>query len=91
MAACRECGAVIEFTETSNGKLMPVDGDGTSHFATCLKGKRTQHPPPPPDLCLRCGSQSVQRLPGQGPHHGAIKCQECGQHRWLRKPVESTP
>lgn len=32
---CRACGAPIQFIETAAGKRMPVDRDGTSHFATC--------------------------------------------------------
>jgi len=32
---CRSCGAPIEWVKTDAGKWMPVDPDGTSHFATC--------------------------------------------------------
>lgn len=32
---CRSCGADIIWTVTEAGKRMPVDPDGTSHFATC--------------------------------------------------------
>jgi hypothetical protein len=85
MATCRGCGAVIAFAETARGKLMPIDIDGTSHFATCPQAERFRRPAPPQDVCLGCGSQDLEHLPGQGPHHGAIKCRECGQHRWLRK------
>lgn len=85
MATCRGCGAVIAFTETVNGKLMPINVDGVSHFATCPQSERFRKPAPPKDVCLGCGSQSLEHLPGTGPHAGAIKCRECGQHRWLRK------
>ncbi len=33
--ACRSCGAGIYWIVTAKGKRMPVDPDGTSHFATC--------------------------------------------------------
>lgn len=32
---CRSCGAPVRWTVTAKGKRMPVDPDGTSHFATC--------------------------------------------------------
>jgi hypothetical protein len=34
---CRGCGAEIYWVETKSGKNMPVNRDGTSHFATCPK------------------------------------------------------
>lgn len=86
MATCRECGAAIAFAETTNGKLMPIDVDGVSRFATCPASDRFRKPEPPQDICLGCGSQDLERLPGQGPHYGAIRCRSCGQHRWLRRP-----
>lgn len=33
--SCLSCGARIFWIETSRGKRMCVDPDGTSHFATC--------------------------------------------------------
>lgn len=87
MAACRGCGAQIEFKPTKNDRLMPVDADGTPHFATCSQADRFRKPAPPQDTCLGCGSKDLQRLPAVGPHHGAIRCRECGAHRWLRKPA----
>lgn len=33
--SCRSCGADIHWIETASGKRMPVNPDGTSHFATC--------------------------------------------------------
>jgi hypothetical protein len=33
--SCRSCGADIWWIVTAAGKKMPVDADGTSHFATC--------------------------------------------------------
>lgn len=86
-ARCRACRAEISFAPTSTGKLMPVDADGTSHFATCPQADRFRKPAPAQDVCLGCGSKNVEQLPGQGPHYGAIKCRECGQHRWLRRPA----
>lgn len=37
---CRACGARIQFVETDKGRRMPVNTDGTSHFATCSDPKR---------------------------------------------------
>lgn len=34
-SACRSCAAPIFWIVTTHGKKMPVDRDGTSHFATC--------------------------------------------------------
>jgi len=34
---CRGCGAKLYWIVTQAGKRMPVDPDGTSHFATCPK------------------------------------------------------
>jgi hypothetical protein len=36
-SACRGCGAFVYWIRTLTGKTMPVDPDGTSHFATCSK------------------------------------------------------
>lgn len=33
--SCLGCGARVYFIETTRGRRMPVDPDGTSHFATC--------------------------------------------------------
>jgi hypothetical protein len=42
-AACRGCGAAIEFWKTPSGKLMPIDvdidGNCESHFGTCPRAK----------------------------------------------------
>lgn len=35
VAKCRSCGASIQWIKTTKGKNMPVNADGTSHFATC--------------------------------------------------------
>jgi hypothetical protein len=32
---CRSCHAPIEFWETPNGKMIPLNDDCTAHFATC--------------------------------------------------------
>lgn len=34
---CKGCGALIYWAETSAGKRMPLNPDGTSHFANCPK------------------------------------------------------
>lgn len=33
--SCLSCGAAIWWIVTERGKKMPLDADGTSHFATC--------------------------------------------------------
>jgi len=33
--SCRSCAAIVFWIETSRGRKMPLDPDGTSHFATC--------------------------------------------------------
>lgn len=37
---CRSCGAVIWWIMTKNKKSAPVNGDLTSHFATCPQSQR---------------------------------------------------
>lgn len=32
---CRSCGALVTWALQKSGKYMPIDPDGTSHFATC--------------------------------------------------------
>lgn len=32
---CRSCGAPVYWVTTRRGKKMPVNADGTSHFASC--------------------------------------------------------
>ena len=34
-AKCRSCGAPIWWSETSNGKRIPLDPNGDAHFTTC--------------------------------------------------------
>lgn len=34
-SSCRSCGATVFWIVTPRGRKMPVDGDGTSHFASC--------------------------------------------------------
>jgi len=36
-AICKGCGEFIKWIRTKAGKNMPVNADGTSHFATCTK------------------------------------------------------
>jgi len=36
----KDCGAIIYWIKTEGGKAMPVDPDGTSHFATCPDAER---------------------------------------------------
>lgn len=37
---CKGCGASIAWIRTTAGKAMPVDGDGTPHWATCPKASQ---------------------------------------------------
>lgn len=39
VGACRGCAAAIAWITTPAGKAMPVDPDGTPHWATCPKAK----------------------------------------------------
>ena len=36
---CRSCEADVYWIRTEKGKPMPLDEDGTPHFATCPQGK----------------------------------------------------
>lgn len=88
MATCSACGEVIRFEATASGKLQPISlKTGISHFADCPQAAKFKKPAPPQDECLSCGSKDLDRLPGKGPHVGAIRCQNCGTHRWLRRPA----
>lgn len=90
MANCRSCGATIRFEPTAKGKLMPMSiATGESHFADCPSAKQHRMPAVPDNLCASCGSDNVERLPGIGPHFGALRCYDCGSHRWLRRPQET--
>ena len=39
-AVCRGCKARIYWINMESGKLMPVNPDGVSHFATCIEAGR---------------------------------------------------
>ena len=90
MPACRGCGASVTFVITKNGKRMPTDPDGTSHFATCAQAARFKKPKVPKDTCHACGSHDVYELPSFGPHAAALRCMSCRAHRWLRKDDVAT-
>jgi hypothetical protein len=38
-ASCRACHAPIYWVRTEHGKNMPINTDGTPHWATCPKAK----------------------------------------------------
>lgn len=80
----------MTFVLTKNGKRMPTDPDGTSHFATCPQARRFRQPAVPKDTCHACGSNNVLQLDGWGPHAGAVRCLDCRAHRWLRKDDVTT-
>lgn len=42
---CRGCNAAIYWVLTEKGKRMPVDPDGTPHWATCPAAKRFRATP----------------------------------------------
>lgn len=42
---CRGCQEFIWWIKTSSGKNMPVNADGTSHFATCKKADQFRRKP----------------------------------------------
>ena len=85
MPACRGCGAVVTFVLTKNGKRMPTDPDGKSHFSTCPQANRFRQPVMPKGICHACGSANVLQAPACGPHAAGLRCLDCRQHRWLRK------
>lgn len=89
MTKCRACNAEITFTETVNGKMMPTNADGVSHFATCTARLKNRPPAPPDNECASCHSDNVEREPGRGPHFGGLRCHDCGAFRWLRRPQET--
>ena len=89
MARCRACAAEITFTETKNGRLMPTNADGTSHFGSCRARQDARPPEPPANICAACGSDNVEREPGRGPHFGGLRCHDCSAFRWLRTPQET--
>lgn len=45
--ACRSCDATIHWIVTPAGRRMPVNPDGTSHFATCPNAEQHRKPKPP--------------------------------------------
>lgn len=85
MPACRGCGADVRFILTKNGKHMPINPDGVSHFSTCPQIRASRRPAAPKDICHACGSQNVLQAPTAGPHAAALRCLDCRAHRWLRR------
>ena len=86
MSTCRDCGQAIGWRQTPRGRCQPIDRDGTPHPATCPARRR---PATPDDVCLACGSPAVVVTPGTGVHHQALRCRDCGVHRWLPRAVEA--
>jgi hypothetical protein len=85
MPACRGCGAAVTFVLTKNGKHMPINPDGVSHFATCAQVKQSRRPALPKGICHACGSANVLQSPAAGPHAAGLRCLDCRGFRWLRK------
>lgn len=86
MPTCRDCQSPIGFELTASGKKRPINADGSDHFVSCAARAARRGPRPPDDECLTCGSGNVRREPGKGPHYGAVVCNDCQAHRWLRQP-----
>lgn len=45
-AACKKCGSAIEFKKNANGKLYPINPDGTDHWDLCRQRTRANGPLP---------------------------------------------
>ena len=89
MPPCNACGQQIRFELTPKGRYQPVsEATGKSHFIDCPEADRFKKPALPDNQCA-CGSENVERLPGKGPHHAALRCDDCGSRRWLRRPQEA--
>ena len=86
---CRDCQQPIAFEVTDRGAKRPINADGVPRPATCPESPRNKRPAVPDNICAACGSDNVEREPGTGPHFGALRCHECGAHRWLRRPLEA--
>ena len=61
---CRSCGAPMIWTVTAAGKRMPLNPDGTSHFASCPNAAEHRKPKPkaPPERVLNADQVSVLRF-----------------------------
>tara|TARA_Y100000310_G_scaffold100468_1_gene98331 strand:- start:3671 stop:3916 length:246 start_codon:yes stop_codon:yes gene_type:complete len=56
---CKGCRAYIRWIFTKNGKRMPVDPDGTPHFATCPKAQQFQKQPKKKSQARGDGQQNL--------------------------------
>lgn len=65
-AACRACRATIFWIVTGLGKRMPVNPDGTSHFATCPNAADFRKPKPTPAPKLTSEHLAVLRAYERG-------------------------
>ena len=52
---CRKCDKFFYWVRMESGKLMPVDIDGTSHFATCPAADEFRRPRDKPDYSKQGG------------------------------------
>lgn len=80
MVMCKKCGKPIEFKRKKNGvgRWMPINTDGTPHFATCGRAPR-----PLPERCPHCKSDNLESRPDEnGIHPGKLICMEC--ERWIK-------
>ena len=80
---CRDCSEPIRWRELPSGKWIPIDPDGSIHFASCVA---RQKPALPEDRCHVCGSPNVERGPGAGIHYARLRCLDCSTFRWLPHP-----
>jgi hypothetical protein len=82
VSACIFCGQLIGWDRSPNGKPVPINPDGSSHFGTCLRRKRSTAPF---NQCGFCGSFNTHRGPGDDrvPAIARLICDDCHRQRWL--------
>lgn len=83
---CRYCFVPVLFAVLDSGRKVPINPDGSRHALSCPAGKGAERPPD--DICLKCRSSQVRRLPGKGSHWAGLRCLMCGAFRNLRRPDE---
>jgi hypothetical protein len=47
---CRSCRAAIVWVTTRNGRLSPMNLDGSSHFGTCPQSEKWRRRGPGPEV-----------------------------------------
>jgi hypothetical protein len=86
VSQCRSCEATVEWTTTKNGKLMPVDPDGTSHFASCQQAAEWRKSPQLIRPCPEHTEAGIALGSGTETHAAKASCPSCGRFlTWVRK------